>query len=139
MDHSVSKSFLQRCQASRGFRAISSLLCALLAGPLAAAPVPTTTKPAAYPAWWFGREVIPQKTQPPAATPTWPTDYPAADDFAAANLGQLKQIATKAAAEMNVHLPGGAGSAVNGLIAQWAAAPASGVVRDDFAVLNLGQ
>jgi len=62
-----------------------------------------------------------------------------ADDYAAANLGQLKHIASRAAAEMNARLPSGAGTEINALVAQWQAAPAPGVVRDDFAALNLGQ
>jgi hypothetical protein len=72
-------------------------------------------------------------------------DYPTPDDYAVANVGQLKQMATKAAAELNANLPGGAttgtaaGAAVNALIAQWNTAPASNVVRDDYAVLTLGQ
>ncbi|MEP6670725.1 MAG: sugar-binding protein [Chthoniobacter sp.] len=138
MGPSGSKSFLQRCQSSRWFRALNSLFCALLAGPLFAAPVPTTTKPASYPAWWFEREVI-QQTAPPVASPVWPTNYPAADDFAAANLGQLKRVGTAAAAEMNAHLPGGAGLNVNNLITIWTTPPDPGVVRDDFAIVNLGQ
>ena len=65
-----------------------------------------------------------------------------ADDYAVANIGQLKQIATQAAAEMNTKLPApGAGSAVNGLVAAWVAAPAPPPAppRDDYAALNLGQ
>ncbi|MEI9897066.1 MAG: hypothetical protein WDN28_25190 [Chthoniobacter sp.] len=86
----------------------------------------------------FEREVIPQ-VAPPVGSPVWPTNYPAADDYAAANLGQLKQIARAAATEMNAHLPGGAGLNVNNLITLWTTPPDPGVVRDDFSAVNLGQ
>lgn len=62
-----------------------------------------------------------------------------ADDYAVANVGQLKNLAKKAALEMNDSLPGGAGDAINTLIASWSAAPAAGVARDDYAAANLGQ
>lgn len=52
-----------------------------------------STSFAQAPAWWTRQAVInPQKT---------------ADDFAAANIGQLKNLAAKAAQEMNSVLPGG--------------------------------
>ena len=105
---------------------------------LLAAPVPAY-KPAEYPAWWFERGVIPQTTSPPSDTPAWPADYRAPDDYAAANLGQLKHLATQADAELNAHLPGGAGAEIDNLVAAWSAAPATGITRDDFAALNLGQ
>lgn len=79
---------------------------------------------AANPSWWSTRAVL--NSNP-------------ADDYAAANLGQLKYIATKAAAELNATLPSGAGSSINGLISTWQAAPGVGVVRDDYAALNQGQ
>ena len=104
----------------------------------ATAPVPSD-KPANYPAWWFSQGLI-QPTNPNNTSPSWLNgDYATPDDYAVANLGQLKQIATKAAAELNANLPQGAGTTVNALIAQWTTAPASGVVRDDFAALTLGQ
>lgn len=62
-----------------------------------------------------------------------------ADDYAVANVGQLKALAKKAAQEMNSVLPGGAGAEINALIASWASSPAAGVTRDDYAVLTLGQ
>lgn len=79
------------------------------------------------PGWWAAQEVL----------DTSPSAYP--DDFAAANIGQLKHMAAKAAAAMNDELPGGAGTSINDLVASWAAAAAPGVVRDDFQPLNLGQ
>ncbi|EIQ01745.1 hypothetical protein OpiT1DRAFT_00319 [Opitutaceae bacterium TAV1] len=77
------------------------------------------------PDWWTQQGVI-----DPAATP---------DDYAAANIGQLKHIATQAAAEMNARLPGGAGEDINALVTSWQQPPAEGVTRDDYAAVNLGQ
>lgn len=73
------------------------------------------------PAWWAQRG---------ATNPNPP------DDFAAANLGQLKHIAAKAYEELHAKLPGGAGPALAGLIAAW---NQPDPVRDDFAAANLGQ
>ena len=76
------------------------------------------------PAWWAQR----------GATNGQPSD-----DYAAANIGQLKHFAARTAEELNAKLPGGSGSAVNGLIASWSQPPAPNVTRDDFAAVNLGQ
>lgn len=76
------------------------------------------------PAWWTTRNVFSGKP---------------ADDYAAANIGQLKFIAAKAAEELNAKTSGGAGNAINNLVASWNAAPAAGVVRNDFAPLTVGQ
>ena len=107
---------------------------------LRAGPVPTN-KPTAYPAWWFERDVIPRlpaSANNPA--PVWPTDYPPADDYAVANLGQLKYIAIKAAAELDDKLPPlGAGTTVHAWLNVWQAPPALGVTRDDYTAVNLGQ
>lgn len=81
--------------------------------------------PSAPPAWWTTRGVL--------------TSGATANDYAAANLGQVKQIATKAYAEMEAVLPGGAGSSLTALVNSWSAAPASGVVRNDYAAVNQGQ
>lgn len=134
----ASKSFLQRWQASSWLRIFSGIATLLVAGPLCAAPVPTGTKLPSYPSWWFERAVI-RQVAPASESPIWPDNYPATDDFAAANIGQLKQIATQAAAELDAHIPDGAGTDIHNLLAQWSAAPASGVTRDDFAAVNLGQ
>lgn len=80
---------------------------------------------AAAPAWWTTQQVLAPGKQ--------------ADDYAVANLGQLKNMAKKAAQEMNNVLPGGAGTEINSLIATWEAPPAPGVTRDDYTALNLGQ
>lgn len=77
------------------------------------------------PVWWETREVLLPDTQP--------------DDYAAANIGQLKYLATQAAAEMNAQLLGGAGETINALVASWLQPPAEGVTRDDYAAINQGQ
>jgi hypothetical protein len=111
-----------------------------------AGPVPTN-KPAAYPDWWFTEDVIPvrpefstlsQTTIPPLK---WPDHYPPADDYAAANVGQLKHIAKQAAEAMDAKLPlPGAGSAVHAVVDPWSLDPAFGSPpRDDFAAINIGQ
>jgi hypothetical protein len=80
----------------------------------------------AQPAWWAAQGVT--TTQP-------------ADDYAVANIGQMKSLAVSAIREIDARraLSGGAGSALNGLMNTWFAAPSSGQVRDDFAALNQGQ
>jgi hypothetical protein len=86
-----------------------------------------------------------QSTAAVAPTPTWwgtqsvVSPNAVADDFAAANVGQLKYFAAKAAAEMNTQLSGGAGSAINALMTGWNTTPATGVTRDDYAALTAGQ
>lgn len=84
----------------------------------------SATAVAPGPAWWGTQSVA-----DPHAVP---------DDFAAANIGQLKYLAAKAAAAMNAELPGGAGAAINTLVAGWNA-PAAGVARDDYVAVNQGQ
>lgn len=82
-----------------------------------AAPVPTN-KPAAYPSWWFSREVVKQ-IPPGSEAPSWPTNYPEANDYAAANIGQLKVVASAAFDELSANLPGGAGPNVTAIIKRW--------------------
>ena len=125
----------------KSFLAFACLVLALCLPPrLFAGPLPAN-KPAAYPAWWFERDVIPRLDPNNPAEPDYLTAgiYAPADDYAAANQGQLKNIATKAAAEMNARLPGGAGSSINTMVSAWSATPLPGVTRDDFAAINLGQ
>ena len=106
-------------------------------GWLASAPIPSG-KPAAYPAWWFSQEVIP-RSNPASATPVWPESYPAADDFAVLNHGQLKTLARTAMVEMDaVVANGGAGSAIHQLVQSWLDAAAAGQ-GDAYATVNLGQ
>jgi hypothetical protein len=121
-------------QALRRVTLAACLLPVFSCGLLEASPVPSG-RPAIYPAWWFERDVI-ERTNPDNATPSWPGDYPEADDFAAINQGQLKYLAGKAAAQMNLCLPGRAGAVINNLAAGWGT---PGTDTDDFAVVNLGQ
>ena len=104
-------------------RVVPLCLSALLApGALALLVSPLS----AQPAWWAARGV---------------TTSQAADDYAVANLGQLKVFATAATVEMNAKwaLSGGAGSTLNNLVLSWWQPPSAGIVRDDYAGLNQGQ
>lgn len=78
-----------------------------------------------------------------AASPLWwrvqaATSPDSPDDFAIANIGQLKTLAAKAADELNRTLQIGAGEEITHLIASWRAT-ATGLERDDFAAVTLGQ
>lgn len=78
---------------------------------------------AEIPAWWTERGVLIPGAQ--------------ADDFAIANIGQLKAIATKAAEEMDARLqPTGAGSEIYTLVSPWSNPLPT---TDDFAAVNQGQ
>ncbi len=115
------------------------LASAICLAPLNAGPVPTTTKPAHYPDWWFTRDVIPRLSAA-NSNPTWPNDYPISDDYAVANIGQLKHIAQKAALELDAYLPDGSGNSIQTLINNWQDnSPAALATRDDYAALNQGQ
>lgn len=76
---------------------------------------------AANPSWWTTRSVL--NSNP-------------ADDYAAANIGQLKYIASKAQLEFNATLSSGAGSEIDTMITAWGA---SSAIRDDYAALTQGQ
>ena len=76
----------------------------------------------AAPAWWSQRNVLVQNAL--------------ADDYAAVNQGQLKNIAQAAVAEMDAKLPGGAGAELHSLIAGWSSPTAQ---TNDFAPVTLGQ
>ena len=118
---------------------ISACVLALTVTAAIAGPIPPD-KPAAYPAWWFTQDVIP-RINPANATPSYtaPGTYPPADDYAVANIGQLKYIATKAASEFNATLlPGGAGTDINNLISSWNPSTPN-PARDDYTAVNLGQ
>lgn len=81
---------------------------------------------AAPPAWWTERNVL--------------TPGGAPDDYAVANQGQLKHIASQAASEMNEKLsPGGAGTAINTLVGNWRNSRPDAPPSDDYAGLNQGQ
>jgi hypothetical protein len=77
---------------------------------------------AAPPAWWQERGVV----EPGAV----------ADDFAAINQGQLKNLAMTATLEMNARLPGGAGSDVIQMLTRWRS---NKTKADDFAAVTFGQ
>lgn len=72
-----------------------------------------------YPHWWYSRGVAADATVQP-------------DDYAAANQGQAKWIASRAKDELDANLPGGAGAAISNLVAGF-------VSTNDFLALNLGQ
>ena len=74
------------------------------------------------PEWWRARGVL-------SANATL-------DDFAAVNQGQLKHIATQAAAEMNLRLDGGAGGEIMEMVAVWQIRTSK---TDNYAAVNLGQ
>ena len=77
---------------------------------------------ASGPSWWVTQNVI--------------SSNATADDFAVVNQGQLKHIATQAAAELNSHLPMGAGSDIMNMVVAWQTPVAK---TDNYAVVNLGQ
>jgi len=79
------------------------------------------------PSWWADRGII--SLDPVTGDPR------PADDYAAANQGQVKNIAKAAVAEMNVVLPGGAGDELNGL----PVLSGTNVSANDYAAVNLGQ
>jgi hypothetical protein len=106
---------------------------------LLAAPVPTG-KPSNYPAWWFARGVIAQTT-PTNASPSWPTNYPASDDYAVINEGQLKNFASQAYNELQAQAPTYVWSTTQGtnltsMVSGWST-PATN--EDDYQAINLGQ
>ena len=77
---------------------------------------------AGAPSWWSQRNVLVSGAN--------------ADDYAAANQGQLKNIAKAAVAEMDAKLAGGAGDELHSLVNGWST---PGGQTADFAPLNLGQ
>lgn len=74
------------------------------------------------PNWWSARGVIRPDVEP--------------DDFAIANLGQVKQFARAAVLEFEAKLPGGAGIALHQKVAAWDNPIDS---PDDYAVVTHGQ
>lgn len=100
-------------------KGISLLLAALLASAAGAHAAP--------PAWW---------STPFGANNTVAVNANAADDFAVANIGQLKNMAASARAMLNATYPnsGGAGTAIDSLVNGWLAGGG-----DNYAGLNQGQ
>ncbi|MBX7212236.1 MAG: hypothetical protein K1X78_28270 [Verrucomicrobiaceae bacterium] len=88
---------------------------------------------AAPPAWWTNT-AHPERNVAPSPLAAQ------RDDFSAANIGQLKTLARKAMQAMDDAWPGfGAGTAIHTMVGAWEAAPAAGVMRDDYSVVNAGQ
>ena len=115
--------------------ASGGMLGIVFIGAVSAASAPED-KPAHFPAWWFEREVIARRPDAPARLngPLWPEDYPTADDFAAANLGQLKHVVKQAANEIDARLPGLMGTDIVG---ELGGLPVDS--GDNYAVINSGQ
>src|SRR2546423_4150183 len=74
------------------------------------------------PSWWSQRGVL--------------VENAAADDYAPANQGQLKNIAKAAVAEMDAKLSGGGGAELHSLVNGWSSPSPQ---TNDFAPLNIGQ
>lgn len=120
-------------------RSALGLCLGLLGNSLVAGPIPAG-KPSAYPDWWFSRDVIPRLPDyANIAGPIWPLHYAVADDYAAANIGQLKFMAVHAAIELDATLPGGPGEDIYNIVSTWLSKPGLGAPRDDYAALNQGQ
>ncbi len=105
-----------RRKAKRG---LARVLQAALIAAVACSTVVTLL--ASPPSWWSNGVLDPQAT---------------ADDYAAVNQGQLKNIAKQASLELDTRLPGGAGTNVLSLVQGWST---PGTNTDDFAPVNLGQ
>jgi len=127
-----------------GWLALAATLLALPVVLIAQAPVPAN-KPASHPAWWFEQEVI-SRTDANNPSPLWPDHYPADDDFAVANQGQLKWMVKGAYLHLQTKLgqPGVPASitqsdewtALGNLVSAWEADTEN---ADDYAALNNGQ
>ena len=74
---------------------------------------------AAYPSWWVDRQVV-------------STSAAETNDYAAANLGQLKWFATNACMELEYRLPGGAGSTNWAMVAAFS-------LSNNYCAANVGQ
>ncbi len=71
-----------------------------------------------YPSWWTNRNVI--------------TNTASTNDWAAANLGQLKWFATNAYDEFEENLPGGTGTNISSMVAGFS-------LTNNYVVINVGQ
>jgi hypothetical protein len=85
------------------------------------------TAGAVAPIWWTTRSVFAQGT--------------VTDDYAVANVGQLKSMAKRAAQEMRSQYAGtgGAGTTIDAMLTAWEITPLAGATRDDYAALTVGQ
>jgi len=70
------------------------------------------------PSWWVEFEIL--------------NDADPADDYVAANIGQLKYMAQKAYTAMEMYVPGGAGTEITALLNSF-------TPTDDYATVNVGQ
>jgi hypothetical protein len=116
---------------------VVSILCLSVLGLLASSPIPTS-KPSAYPAWWFQRDAI-ARLNPTNSSPAWPGSYPTSDDYTAINQGQFKNFAAQAYNELHAQAPTNVwsttqGVALSNLVTGWN--PTNG---DGYAGVNLGQ
>jgi hypothetical protein len=78
------------------------------------------------------------------AAPSWWQDYGvtnenSANDYAAVNQGQLKNMAAKARDYFNAQLPGGAGQEIEDMVAAWDTSATATSDSLDYATVNLGQ
>jgi alpha-tubulin suppressor-like RCC1 family protein len=104
---------LNNCKALANVRLALSLAAAMLLPLFLYGGAPT---------WWSQRGVL--------------VENAAADDYAPANQGQLKNIAKAAVVEMDAKLNGGAGDSLHDLVNTWATPNPQ---TNDFAPVNLGQ
>ena len=111
-----------------------------------AGPVPSS-KPAAYPGWWFTRDLI-ARSNSSNTEPVWPDDYPSRLDYAAVNIGQLKRTARLAYDEFRAKFPSvvwdtPSGQALKAMIRGWysddALTQPNTAGAQDFAAVNQGQ
>lgn len=91
----------------------------------------------AYPQWWLDRGVV--SSQPPAAPGESGHDPVTdnawmADNYAVANLGQAKNLASAAFTTMDEAEDGSAGSAIEDTVGAFSTAP-----EDNFVPLTIGQ
>ena len=100
------------------FRLSRTVLVNLSVAALCLCPVPFAGA-AGYPQWWISNGVV-------------NVNAPVTNDYAAANQGQVKWIATKAAEELTGHLPGGAGSTVQVAVSAFTS-------TNNYLPVNLGQ
>lgn len=90
-----------------------------------------------YPQWWLDYGVVPSQSPAapgeanydPAIYNTW-----VADNYAVANLGQAKNLASAARASMEVIAPGSSGSSIQNMVDAFSTAP-----EDNYVPLTIGQ
>lgn len=92
----------------------------LLAAPILAAP----------PAWWSDPQTQVLDTANPATLE---------DNYAPANLGQLKHVAKQAKAHLDANLPGGAGTSISTVVAGFGGNLTAEQRLANYAPINLGQ